>query len=25
VRQTIERHYRADHSDDNGTFFTPSF
>jgi hypothetical protein len=25
VRQTIERHYRADHSDDNGTFFTPAF
>ena len=25
VRGTIESHYRADHSDDNGTFFTPSF
>ncbi len=25
VRQEIEKHYRVDHSDDNGTFFTPSF
>lgn len=25
VRREIEKHYRADHSDDNGTFFTPSF
>jgi hypothetical protein len=24
VRGTIERYYRADHSDDNGTFFTPA-
>ena len=25
IRREIEAHYRADHSDDNGTFFTPSF
>jgi hypothetical protein len=25
VRGTIESHYRVDHSDDNGTFFTPLF
>jgi len=25
VRGEIEKHYRADHSDDNGTFLTPSF
>jgi hypothetical protein len=24
VRGAIEKHYRADHSDDNGTFFTPA-
>jgi hypothetical protein len=24
VRKEIETHYRADHSDDNGTFFTPA-
>jgi 4-amino-4-deoxy-L-arabinose transferase-like glycosyltransferase len=25
VRKEIEKHYRVDHSDDNGTFFTPAF
>jgi 4-amino-4-deoxy-L-arabinose transferase-like glycosyltransferase len=25
VRGRIEKHYRVDHSDDNGSFFTPSF
>jgi hypothetical protein len=25
VRKEIELHYRADHSDDNGTFFIPSY
>ena len=25
IRREIEQHYRADHSDDNGTFFTPLF
>jgi len=25
VRCEIQQHYRADHGDDNGTFFTPSF
>jgi len=24
VRKEIEKHYRADHSNDNGTFFTPA-